>query len=87
MTVIAHFTTAELPGTFALVLVGLLLGLAAARRPVAGIPAFALLAVLIAAAALGDPLHLPTAAKLGIDVAWLVLAATLSLQALRGARR
>lgn len=87
MTVIAHFTAAELPGTLALVLAGVLLGLAAARRQAASIPAFALLAVLIAAAALADPLRLPPAARFGIDAAWLTLAAALCFQALRGARR
>ena len=73
-SVIAHFTIHELPGTLALVALGLAAGLALgtrarARRSVLLVLALALPLLGLAAAA--DPLEWSSGVKLAIDVSWL----------------
>jgi hypothetical protein len=80
----AHFTPTELPGTLAIWMAGIGLGVAlatgASRRIVA---ALALMAALAGTGMLGDALGWPEGVRIAIDGAFLVAAAALALVLLR----
>lgn len=76
MIVLAHFTPAELPGTIAVLFVGVVIGMAVHRRSfrtaALAAAAFGLFAVL---SALGDSEGWSGAVRIGIDVCFLASAA------------
>lgn len=86
MTLLAHFTPAELPGSFALLLVGVALGatIAYSTRDVRCVGVATLATILLTALAIvADPLGLPVLARLMIDMLWALSAGALALWTLR----
>jgi hypothetical protein len=71
----AHFTATEIPGTLAIWVAGIGLGLAFATRGLraAGLP-FGLLAAMAGLGMLGDSRGWETWVKIGIDIAFLITA-------------
>ncbi len=84
---LAHFTSAELPGTLGLVLAAFALGLIAARRDLGPrgltIPLLGLLAATLAIAVVSDlpSVHLADGVTLSADIAMVACAALLSYTA------
>jgi hypothetical protein len=85
MVEFAHFTSTELPGTLAIWIAGIGLGLAlATRAPRAVTAALALIAALAGIGMLGDAAGWSEAVRIGIDAAFLLAGAALALALLRG---
>lgn len=77
---LAHFTPTEMPGTIAIWVAGLGLGMALAwRAPRAVVAALALIAALAAVGMLGDAAGWPEAVRVAIDAGFLVAAGALAL--------
>jgi hypothetical protein len=77
---LAHFTPMELPGTIAIWVAGLGLGLAlASRAPRAVIGALALIAALTGMGMLGDAAGWPEPVRVAIDAAFLAAAVALAM--------
>jgi hypothetical protein len=70
---LAHFTPAEIPGTVAVLLVGVLLGASIAIRSLRGIAAaFAVLAAFATLASIADSQDWSGTARTAIDVGFLI---------------
>jgi hypothetical protein len=77
--IVAHFTPTELPGTMAIWVAGIGLGLAlGARATRAAIPALTLLAALAGLAMLGDAGAWAEPVRVAIDAAFLLAAVALA---------
>jgi hypothetical protein len=79
---LAHFTPAEIPGTLAVLLIGVVLGVAIAKRSLRmGIAAMVGLAVFAGLASLGDSRDWSAGLRLTVDLtAALILAGCLLVQ-------
>ena len=90
MDVVAHFTPAELPGTLAVLLIGVSLGALVVARRTAGAALLAVGGALLAFAALGyagDALDWADPVRVAIDVLFLGAAACLAALVVRRSGR
>lgn len=79
MPELAHFTLAELPGTAAIWIAGIGMGLAIAARSRAAVAPLALMAAFAALGMLGDASGWATGTRVAVDLAFLGAAATLAV--------
>jgi hypothetical protein len=89
MNLLAHFTPTEIPGTLAILAIGVCLGALVARRRALTSRSFAVVALLATFAVLGylgDELGWAGGARIAIDAGFLTAAVALAFQCLRPAR-
>lgn len=87
MLLLAHFTPTEIPGTLAVLALGICIGAALVQHRWRSLfTPLGVLAAFVFASALADQLRWPTATKLGIDSAGLLIAVAIAATILIGHR-